>query len=210
MKSSSLPIITSTYGASRRLTSCARAVAADGLPQAGPVVQVVGDDGAVPRGAAIASSTTSGVVVDSAAKMPPVWNQRTPCGRRGAPSRRPRPQLARRGVTAVGDADRAAYTEAALGEVEPVADGAADAVVRRPTGLVRSTPPWQIRSSTSRPTSLSASAVTTAVRRPKQRRSPRATLYSPPPSQTWNAARSRCGRRPGSSRSITSPSATAS
>ena len=33
----------------------------------------------------------------------------------------------------------------------------------------------------SRPTGLSASAVTIAVRRPKQRRSPRATLYSPPP-----------------------------
>ena len=49
-----------------------------------------------------------------------------------------------------------------------------------------STPPWNIRSSTSRPTGLSASAVTTAVRRPKQRFSPRATLYSPPPSQTWN------------------------
>ncbi|MGD0547911.1 MAG: hypothetical protein ABR991_08805 [Terracidiphilus sp.] len=35
----------------------------------------------------------------------------------------------------------------------------------------------------SRPTGLSASAVAIAVRRPKQRRSPRATLYSPPPSE---------------------------
>ena len=47
-----------------------------------------------------------------------------------------------------------------------------------------STPPWNIRSSTRRPTGLSASAVTIAVLRPKQRFNPRATLYSPPPSQT--------------------------
>ena len=45
-----------------------------------------------------------------------------------------------------------------------------------------------MRSSTSRPTSLSTNAVTTAVRSPKQRRSPRATLYSPPPSQTRELA----------------------
>jgi hypothetical protein len=36
---------------------------------------------------------------------------------------------------------------------------------------------------------LSASAVTTAVVRPKQRFSPRATLYSPPPSHTGTARR---------------------
>ena len=38
--------------------------------------------------------------------------------------------------------------------------------------------PWMRR-----PMGLSANAVTTAVSRPKQRRRPRATLYSPPPSQ---------------------------
>ena len=48
-----------------------------------------------------------------------------------------------------------------------------------------------IRSSIRRPTGLSASAVTTAVRSPKQRRRPRATLYSPPPSQTRERARRR-------------------
>ena len=42
-----------------------------------------------------------------------------------------------------------------------------------------------MRSWTSRPTGLSTSAVTIAVSRPKQRLRPRATLYSPPPSQTW-------------------------
>src|SRR5450432_2553242 len=75
---------------------------------------------------------------------------------------------------------------------------------------VVSTPPCSIRSSTRRPTSLSASAVTMAVRCPKQRRSPRVTLYSPPPSHTWNARVCLMRPSPGSSRSITSPSATAS
>src|SRR5437870_5178430 len=52
---------------------------------------------------------------------------------------------------------------------------------------------------------LSARAVTTAASIPKQRRSPRATLYSPPPSQTWKL-RAVCTRpSPGSRRSITSP-----
>ena len=37
-----------------------------------------------------------------------------------------------------------------------------------------------------RPTELSTSEVTMAVRMPKQRRRPRATLYSPPPSQALN------------------------
>ena len=60
------------------------------------------------------------------------------------------------------------------------------------------------------PTGLSASAVTTAVRRPKQRRKPRATLYSPPPSQTLNERAVEIRPSPGSSRSITSPSATRS
>src|ERR1017187_1168802 len=73
-----------------------------------------------------------------------------------------------------------------------------------------STPPCNIRSSIRRPTGLSASAVTTAVFNPKQRRKPRATLYSPPPSHTrnWRAVATRTS--PGSSRSITSPRLTRS
>src|SRR6185369_4461286 len=73
-----------------------------------------------------------------------------------------------------------------------------------------STPPCRMRSSTRWPTSLSTSAVTTAVRSPKQRRNPRATLYSPPPSHTWNERVVRIRPSPGSRRSITSPSATRS
>ena len=52
---------------------------ADRFPEAGAVVEVVGDDGAVARAARSASSMTSGVVSESAAKMPPVCSQRTPC-----------------------------------------------------------------------------------------------------------------------------------
>ena len=53
-------------------------------------------------------------------------------------------------------------------------------------------------------------AVSTAVFRPKQRRSPRTTLYSPPPSQALNWRAVRILPSPGSSRSITSPMETAS
>ena len=85
---------------------------------------------------------------------------------------------------------RRAHAEAALGEVEAVAHGAADAVVLAPThdatGRRR---PGRSGPATSRPTGLSANAVTMAVRRPKQRFRPRATLYSPPPSQAWKRAR---------------------
>src|SRR5437762_2464686 len=70
-----------------------------------------------------------------------------------------------------------------------------------------STPPCKMRSSSNRPTSLSAKALQTAVLRLKQRLSPRATLYSPPPSQTLNSRAVRTRPSPGSSRSITSPRA---
>src|SRR6185437_6914477 len=67
-----------------------------------------------------------------------------------------------------------------------------------------------MRSSNKRPTGLSASAVTMAVFRPKQRFSPRATLYSPPPSETSNDRVVHTRRSPGSNRSITSPRLTRS
>src|SRR5438876_1690919 len=70
-----------------------------------------------------------------------------------------------------------------------------------------STPPCRMKSSNSRPTSLSAKAVHTAVRKPKQRRSPRATLYSPPPSQALNSRAVRTRPSPGSRRSMISPRA---
>src|SRR3990170_2662277 len=73
-----------------------------------------------------------------------------------------------------------------------------------------STPPCSTRSSTKRPTGLSTRAVTTVVRIPKQRRRPRATLYSPPPSHA-RKLRAVCMRpSPGSRLSITSPRLTRS
>src|SRR6266542_685220 len=72
------------------------------------------------------------------------------------------------------------------------------------------TPPCKIKSSNNRPTSFSANAVQTAVFKPKHRRSPRATLYSPPPSQTLNSRALRTRPKPGSKRSITSPNDTTS
>ena len=73
-----------------------------------------------------------------------------------------------------------------------------------------STPPCRIKSSISIPTSLSANAVITAVFRPKQRRRPRTTLYSPPPSHARKLLAVRILPSPGSSLSITSPRDTAS
>src|SRR5215510_8040376 len=67
-----------------------------------------------------------------------------------------------------------------------------------------------MRSCTSRPTGLSTSAVTIAVSSPKQRLRPRATLYSPPPSQTWKLRVVWMRPSPGSRRSITSPRLTRS
>src|SRR5262245_35770181 len=64
-----------------------------------------------------------------------------------------------------------------------------------------------MKSSSKRPTSLSANAVQTAVLKPKQRRKPRATLYSPPPSQALNSRAVRTLPSPGSNRSMISPKA---
>ncbi len=71
-----------------------------------------------------------------------------------------------------------------------------------------STPPCRIKSSIRSPTSFSANAVITPVFIPKHLRSPRTTLYSPPPSLKLLAVRIRPS--PGSSLSITSPNDTAS
>src|SRR5579862_3444509 len=67
-----------------------------------------------------------------------------------------------------------------------------------------------MKSCTRRPTELSASAVTIAVSSPKQRRSPRATLYSPPPSHARKCRVVAMRMSPGSRRSITSPRLTRS
>src|SRR3984885_7805723 len=163
------------------------------------------------RAATIASFATSGVVSLSAQKMPPVWNQREPS----------LPKIASQSIcpgfswlTAVcprSEQPNAARTPNPrsvkfnpLRVVRPTPSYFAQ------TTCDWSTPPCSIRSSSRRPTGLSARAVTMAVFNPKHRRSPRATLYSPPPSHTlnWRAVATR--RSPGSSRSITSPRLTRS
>src|SRR5204862_6750652 len=73
-----------------------------------------------------------------------------------------------------------------------------------------STPPWRMKSSTSHPRSFFGSAVTTAARFCQHFRIARATLYSPPPSHTWNERALRTRPKPGSKRSITSPNDTQS
>ena len=109
------------------------------------------------------------------------------------------------GVAAVGGAFGGPEAEATFGEVEPLR-----AATPRPSKSAHlmnwvSTPPCRTRSSRRRPTSLSTNAVRTAARLPKQRRRPRATLYSPPPSQAWNGRVVRTRPSPGSRRSMISP-----
>src|SRR5882757_6346946 len=163
------------------------------------------------RAATIASFATSGVVSLSAQKMPPVWNHREPS----------LPKISSQSIwpgfnwlTAV--CPRSEQPSAAR-TPNPRSVKFKPLRVVRPTPSYFahdtcdwSTPPWSIRSSSSRPTGLSASAVTMAVFNPKHRRNPRATLYSPPPSHTlnWRAVATRTS--PGSSRSITSPRLTSS
>ena len=162
--------------------------AADRLPQAGAVVEVVGDDGAVRlRGR------------DRLARRPRASSRtaRRRCRRCGTSGRRP----CRRGAPSRRRPASAATQPCGRGRRRPTAPRTPKprSVKLRPLRTVRptpssgtqrmsdvSTPPCRMKSSSSRPTSLSANAVTTAVRSPKQRRRPRATLYSPPPSHTRN------------------------
>src|SRR5882762_6495317 len=67
-----------------------------------------------------------------------------------------------------------------------------------------------MKSCSRRPTGSSAKAVTTAVSRPKQRFRPRATLYSPPPSQTSKERVLAMRFSPGSKRTMISPRLTRS
>ena len=143
--------------------------------------------------------------------MPPVWNQRAPSTAKSWCQSTSPARSAAAAVWPRSDTPTAPRTPkprsvklSPLRSARPVPSNG-----RQRMWLV-STPPCSMQSSTSRPISLSTSAVTTAARSPKHRRSPRATLYSPPPSQTRNVRALRIRPSPGSSRSITSPSATTS
>ena len=133
-KSSSLPNITSTRRASSRLTSARFLCAADAFPQRRAVVQVVGDDRAVPpcglhrpRGPRRAWSRKARRRCRRCETSAP------DCRRSASQSMSPGFSLRGGRVAAVGAAHRGATAESALGEVQAVAGAAADAVVRRPS-----------------------------------------------------------------------------
>ena len=108
--------------------------AARGRPQRRAVVEVERDDRPVPaRGLHRLERQRRRVRAESAPKTPPQWNQRAPSAPKiRSQSTSPGRSLRCGGVAAVGAAERGADAEAAFGEVEPVADLAADAVVREP------------------------------------------------------------------------------
>ena len=157
------------------------------------------------RAACIAAIATSGVLSESAQKIPPAWNQRTPCF----------PKISSQSKSSGFSWEIAVWPRSehpsAARTPKPRSTKLSPFRTVRPTpssGTHRTswcTPPWYMRSSTRRPTGLSARAVTCAVSRPKQRLSPRATLYSPPPSNTSNLRVVAMRWSPGSKRSMTSP-----
>jgi hypothetical protein len=125
--------MTSTYFAISRLTSCAFLQAADGLPERRAVVQVVADDGAVLvrglHGFDGEFGGGGGERGEDAARVEPAHAE---FAEDVLPVDVPRLELRSGGVAAVRIADSAANAEAALGEVEAVAHGAADAVIGTP------------------------------------------------------------------------------
>ena len=82
MKSSSLPIITSTSGAMRRFTSTA--LAGPPCDFQSEARKLRSKETIVPAclAACMASMASSAVVGERAAKMPPQWNQRAPSSRK--------------------------------------------------------------------------------------------------------------------------------
>src|ERR1700753_1523211 len=151
------------------------------------------------RAHSTASITASEVLGESAAKMPPVWNQRTPS------SPKIFSQFTSPGLICEAALWPRSEQPSAARMPKPFS------VKLRPTRVLRpspsksrqmmcevSTPPWQMKSSTSQPKSFLGRAVTTLARLPQHLRMARATLYSPPPSHTWNWRAVRTRAQPGS------------
>src|SRR4051794_35453351 len=158
------------------------------------------------RAISTASMSASEVFGASAAKMPPVWNHRTPSSPNNF-SQFTSPGL----ICDAAECPRSLQPSAAR-MPKPFS------VKLRPTRVLRprpsnsrqmifdtSTPPCIIRSSTSQPRSLTGRAVMAVARFPQHLRMARATLYSPPPSHTVKLRALRTRPKPGSKRSITSP-----
>src|SRR5687767_13766260 len=158
------------------------------------------------RAISTASITASEVLGASAAKMPPVWNQRTPSSPNNF-SQFTSPGF----ICEAAEWPRSEQPSAAR-MPKPFSVKLSPTRVLRPRPsnsrqitCDMSTPPCMIRSSTSQPRSLTGNAVTAVERLPQHLRMARATLYSPPPSQTWKLRALRTRPKPGSKRSITSP-----
>ena len=163
-KSSSLPNSTSTNGIERTVHLARPVCAADRAPERVAVVEIVRDARAVAsRGLHRRLGHRRRVSRERAEDATGVQPPRALLPEERRPVDVARLHLRRGGVPAVRAAHAAPRTESALGEVEPVAYLAPDAVVLDPPQVRESTPPCSIKSSTSRPTGLSASAVTIAV-----------------------------------------------
>ncbi len=189
-------------------------LAPDAFPERVAVVQVVGDRRAVPAGGVHRLRCRRRVwISESAAKMPPVWNQRAPW--LGAEDLVPIPVaglcLGNGRMAAVGAAGGRAHAETALGKVESVAHGAPDAVVRKPA---------QQRQDRRRPAASCPQPAgppdyppapwppPSAARSSAAARAPRCTRRRLPTPES--AAWCGCALPPGSSRSMTSPRLTSS
>ena len=158
------------------------------------------------RAISTASMTASEVLGASAAKMPPVWNQRTPSSPNNF-SQFTSPGL----ICDAAEWPRSEQPSAAR-MPKPFSVKLSPTRVLRPRPsnsrqmiFEVSTPPCIMRSSTSQPRSLTGSAVMAVERLPQHLRMARATLYSPPPSHTWNVRALRTRPKPGSKRSMISP-----
>src|SRR5262249_20685688 len=102
----------------------------DGPPQAGPVVQVIGDNRPVPPGGGHRGRDhLGGGLGQPGVDAPGVEPAHAEGAEQVVPVHGAGGQLAGSGVAAVRDPACAAHSEAPLGEVETVADGAADTVI---------------------------------------------------------------------------------
>ena len=112
--------------------------AADGFPQGGAIIQIVADDDAMLFGGGDGLEGQGGGGFRQRGKNAAgVQPARADFSEDMIPVEVTRLELRRRGMAAIRDAHRAAQAEAALGEVQTVADAAADAIVRAPNDEIR-------------------------------------------------------------------------
>ena len=135
-RSSSLPTSTSTCSTMRPITSTARLRPARNVPELLAEVQIEDTTAPAALAACMPSMMTSAVVSESAAKMPPLWNQRTPAREDGLPIEIAGLQQRARLVAAVVEDHRRAHPVAAIAvdrrHVRAVDAVVLEALVERP------------------------------------------------------------------------------